>query len=277
MASLEQLRKKLKSVELTGQLTNAIKTVSSAKYAKLNKLFLDYKVYAEALEKLSKYCDFESLGEQINQKDVPDCYVIIGHNRGFCGPYNAELHAFANMILRENPNSIIISCGKKAINYLEMKGFQLQEKYIFPYVPDFDSCSKMIDTVYELYSSSKVKTVNIIYKKFINTLYQEAVTEQFLPFETHTQEKQDEEVLFLPDKKTVSADLQTKIIKSKLYNIILSAAIGAQASTLLAMRRAVDHANETAEKLNHEIHKKRQTAVTNGVIETSSNSTEKEE
>ena len=101
MAGLAQLKKRLRSVELSGQLAGAMKTVSSAKYAKINKLFTSYHHYAAELEKLSAMCGESLTGKFAGESaDAVDCYVILGYNRGLCGGYNAELHSYAEQILR---------------------------------------------------------------------------------------------------------------------------------------------------------------------------------
>lgn len=277
MASLEQLKKKLQSVELTKQLTTAMKTVSSAKYSKLNRIFSAFKIYMKELDKFEPYCSgFGNLGGNSTDKQL-ECFVIMGYNRGFCGSYNSELHAFATSVLEKHKDYILIVCGKNAISYFDGKTNTNFDRYILPDVPDYSSCKPFIDRVIELYTTGKVSSVSIIYQNFISTMTQEPALAKILPFPVMENEQNDMDALLIPDKETVLDNLQLKVIESKIYKIILEAAIGAQSATLLAMRTAVDHATDTAEVLGNEIHKKRQSAVTNGVIETGSTSSSEEE
>ncbi|MDD4688244.1 MAG: F0F1 ATP synthase subunit gamma [Eubacteriales bacterium] len=267
MASLEQLKKKFKSVELTKQLTGAMKTVSSAKYSRVSKAYTACKIYTAELEKLAPYCSGIELSKENSKHKKKDLFVIIGHNRGLCGAYNSELHSFATSVLSENPDCTLIVCGKNAIAYFEGKKTEF-EKFILGDVTEYLSCKPLINKMIELYRTGKVKSVNVIYQEFVNTLTQRPHTVQVLPLDALDNKQNSEDMLFIPDKESVSEDLEIKVIASKIYKIILEAAIGAQAATLLAMKTAVDHATEIADMLENEIHKKRQSSVTNGVIET---------
>lgn len=269
MAGLEQLKKRLRSVELSGQLAGAMKTVASAKYAKVNKRYVSYRRYAEELETLTRQCGGELSPTLPETREERNCYVVLGYNRGFCGGYNAELHAFADRILEKDGGAVLLVAGKAAIAHFEEKKRETAGQFLLPDIPDAADCRALFDAVLSLYLDGRVSAVHIIRQKYVNTLKQTPELLQLLPF-AQKEGTVNPDLLWLPDRGTVLADLWRRAVEGRLFGAVLEAAIGAQAATLTAMRTASDNAAETAEKLEHEINKKRQSAVTSGVIETAS-------
>ena len=268
MAGLEQLKKRLHSVKLTQQLTNAMKTTASAKYTVINKQYSDLKKYLMEVEEISSSYN---ISDKFTTADStkPDCIVIIGYTRGFCGAYNNELHSFASKILQSETNYKLFIVGKSAISYFSNKFPGNFEEVLLPETINMQACKDFINLFYSLYQTEKVKSVKIIYQSYVNTMLQQPIITTLLPNKTNNNEE-NADFLFFPNKKTVFLELHKKLFETKLYKIFIEAALGAQASSLIAMKTAVDHANETIKKIETEIQKKRQSTVTTGVIEISS-------
>ena len=273
MASLEQLKKRLRSVELTKQLTNAMKTASSAKFSKINKLHGEYSRYANECEKLSSFV--KDIKRDTGVTNAKDYYLVVGYNRGLCGAYNYDLHAFSiDLLATINDYSLVVT-GKNAVQHFSEKGYEFTS-FELADVPNIENASPLLDEIYSLYASGKAKNVYVIYQSFVNTMVQKPVVERLLPIETDSVIDNDN-VLRLPDEKSVAEVLHRKLYTSRAFKILIESALGAQAATLMAMRTAVEHANDTEMKLNIEIQKQRQTAVTTSVIETSSGASNSEE
>lgn len=270
MAGLAQLKKRLRGVELSGQLAGAMKTVASAKFAKLNKRYAAYRRYAEELELLLRQCGGELTPALPQAPEARSCYLVLGYSRGFCGGYNAELHAFADRVLGKDPGAMLFVSGKAAVAHFTEKKQEMQGQFFLPDIPDTADCHEMLEAVLAPYLSGQVNTVHILRQKYVNTLTQMPEDFQLLPIARQEETDTPAEWLLLPDRDTVLAGLWRRAVEGELYGAVLETAIGAQASTLTAMRTASDNAAQTAEKLENEINKKRQSAVTSGVIETAS-------
>lgn len=285
MAGLEQLKKRLRSVELSGQLAGAMRTVASAKYARINRMYAGYRHYAEEMARLAHLCG-DSVIWHSHTADAPDCYVVLGHNRGMCGGYNAQLHAFMEEVLTkaaragsdpadtageagQTPAPLVILCGKATVAYCQERGIRYERSFLLPDVPDFDACRPLLELLESLYRGGKVRSVHLIHQHFVNTLSQVPADRLLLPLEGSGDGGQAD-ILWIPDRETVCADIGRRILDTVFFQTVLEAALGAQAATLTAMRTAYDNATESAEKLTVQINKRRQSAVTTGVIETSS-------
>lgn len=274
MAGLEQLKKRLRSVELSGQLAGAMRTVASAKYARINRMYAGYRHYAEEMARLARLCG-DSVIWHSGAAAVPDCYVVLGHNRGMCGGYNAQLHAFMEEVLTKAsragsaPAPLVILCGKATVAYCQERGIRYERSFLLPDVPDFDACRPLLELLESLYREGKVRSVHLIHQHFVNTLSQVPADKLLLPLEGSGDGGQAD-ILWIPDRETVCDDFGRRILDTVFFQTVLEAALGAQAATLTAMRTAYDNATESAEKLTVQINKRRQSAVTTGVIETSS-------
>lgn len=273
MAGIEQLKKRLRSVELSRQLSEAMRTVASAKYARISAISTRYRAYCDELSTLSRFCGRSDAGEnKAASPDARNCYVILGHNRGLCGGYNTELHNFAVSVLEKDPEAMVIVCGKAAVARFDEHRMRVDHRFSLPDVPDKGDCTPTFALFSQLFDEGKIASVSLVYQAYINTLTQRPTVKKLLPFATEESDEHEkcEETLFLPDRETINRDFISRIPEMIFYKTVLEATLGAQAATLMAMRTASDNAAKTAAKLQLEINKRRQSAVTTGVIETSS-------
>lgn len=260
MASLPQLKKRLRGVSLTLKLSRAMKTVASAKYAKASRLSAAARALAKETD---AFCAF--LPKEPERSDAPPCIILLGYGRGLCGGYNLALHAFAEKILAQNPGAPLIVSGKRAIAFLAERGIPVHASFLLPDVPTYGDMAPLFRAAYTLFQEGKVGSVRVIYQAYINTLTQRPTEEEVLPL--RGEGKGD--ILFLPSRKTALAALTQKRFEAILSAKMYEAAVGAQAATLAAMRTAADNAEKATARLENEINKKRQSAVTTGVLETS--------
>ena len=267
MPAIQSLKKQLKGILSTKKITKAMKTVSTVKFSKLNAVLNEYSVYGECCERV-----FSNFGEELSavvaESDVsaPEAVVVIASNKGLCGNFNAELLNFAFEQMKKFKNPYVYACGKKTITFLKNKKIDIKKEIIFDDIPDYVQVSDLLDEIIELRKSGKISKVYIIYPSYKNMMQQIPACTDF--FEVQS-EKNENSVLFIPDKETINQTISKTIFKAMFYKIVLEAAIGAQAATLMTMRSAYDTATEYAEELEKEINRLRQSAVTADVIETS--------
>lgn len=276
MASLRELRKRLSSISITKQLAGAMKTVSAAKYTKIEAVLARYTPYAEACRTLlTQYGSALTDSLPCIAPEAPALYVVIASNRGLCGGYNSALFQYTEDVLASAASPYqLFTCGKMAQNYFGDRAF---EHYILPDVPEFSDCMPFFDRLRMLYISGAISSITFLYEHFQNMLTQTPCSRQILPFsgavnsmDMPSDKPAAGDMLFYPDKETVLSTACDLFLHVSLYSIVLEAAAGAQAATLIAMRSANDNAAETAAKLEIAISRKRQAEVTSSVIETAS-------
>ncbi len=280
MATLRELRKRLASISITKQLAGAMKTVSAAKYAKIETVLTRYKPYADTCRALTKtYGGAMTDYFPCVNPDAPPLYIVLSSNRGLCGGYNSELFRYVDEVLSVAVKPyLLIVCGKMADGRY---GERAMESYTLPDVPDFTDCLPLFSKIRALYTGGDISTVTFLYEHFQNMLTQTPCSRTVLPFDADTVNPSQEsdnagtvsgtgDMLFYPDRETVLSCACLSLLNVSFYSVLLEAAAGAQAATLIAMRAANDNAAESATKLEIAISRKRQAEVTSSVIETAS-------
>lgn len=308
MAELGQLKKRLRGVELSGQLAGAVKTAASAKLSIIKKLYSGCRTYTEELESIvNSLLVYDEGSLTANEKaafmhgssllvssgtsepilpspferddgssddQLKSCYIIIGHNKGLCGSFNSELHSYADEYIAKHGNGKLYVCGKCAIAYFEGKAV-LDGAFVLSDIPKAEQCQPLFEQLITALMFER-SAVTLIYQQFINTLTQTPAVKILNPpaklnYNIKGRENaKAHDILCIPDRITVTTGIQRKFYETILYSTVLESALSAQSATLTAMRTAYDNAVETAEALENEINKTRQRAVTTGVLETAS-------
>lgn len=275
MAGLRELKSRLASIQTVGQLSGAMRTVSAAKYARVSSVrerFLGYGGACDAL--LTEFGSVLSQAIPQGNPAAPHCYVVIAGNRGLCGGYNVELLNHAVQCLRQEPHEFrLITVGQRAKTTLEEAGFHIYRDYSIPDVPEFSDCETLFDDLRQGYMSGAFSGVTMIYQQFVNMLTQRPGEKQILPM-TIAGHSHETETLFLPDRETLLQKVALSCLDAALFSVILEAAAGVQAATLVAMRSAYDNAQESMLALETQISRRRQSDITASVIETSAEAIE---
>lgn len=270
MPNLRELKKHLHSIEMTGQLAGAMKTVAAAKYSRINAILTNYARYAKRCGEIR-----ERFGAMLSDAypcvdpDAPRGIVVLGSNRGLCGGYNIELLNFADAVLAESPRPWkLFAVGKRATVRFHDSGTPMEGEYVLPDVVRYEDCTALLSRLLDLYRAGEISTVEIVHQKFVNMLTQTPVISPLLPLSEES-DGDAEGILFVPDRETVLFSAAEVCVNASMYMYLLESAAGAQAATLMAMRSAFDNAEQTAAELESAISRKRQSDVTASVIETS--------
>ena len=266
MAEIQALKKQLRSIRSTQKLTKAMKTVSTVKFAKLNEIYGHYSEYGHQCEKLfERYGEFFIKNLEEKNSDAPVGIIVVASNKGLCGSFNTEIFKFAFEKIKEFNSPLIFPCGKKAISFFKKRNFSIAKEYILNDIANYEECCGIFDDIVKMREEGKVSQIYIIYPRYVNMMYQECVIRKLFSSNKAVKEENAE---FIPDRETVTNKMAKNMFKARFFEIFLETAIGAQAATLMTMRSAYDTATDYAEKLEREINRLRQSAVTADVITT---------
>ncbi len=268
MPAVQNLKKQLRGIRSTRKLTKAMKTVSTVKFSKLNGIYSQFSPYGRECEKI--YSKYEASFVNVlacADEEAPALVVVMAANKGMCGSFNSELLGYAMERLSETDSYVLCAVGKKAINYFNNKNIPIEKEYIFDDIPSYEDATALLDDIALWRSQGKVSRVLVVYPKYMNMMLQKpSVCELF----SHKgKDEEDVGVFFVPDRSSVINKTAMTVFGSMVYELILESALGAQAATLMTMRSAYDTATEYCERLEGEINRLRQSAVTADVIETS--------
>lgn len=271
MATLPELKKKLRGIKSTEKMTKAMKTVSAAKYSKLNRLFGAYSVYKNnCLDMYKKY--EKEINSYFPSPDfsAPPALFVFSSNKGMCGSFNTEILNFTAEKLKELPeNTLIFPCGKKAVTFFTEKKIPFEKSFVFSDTPSAYEGEEFLKEILLMRERGKISSVYVIYPEYKNVMQRTPVITELFSVKSTDETENDSDILFFPDRKTVLETISSKVIFSAVYGIMLETALGAQASTLTTMRSAYDTAVSYSAMLETQINRKRQSEVTADVIETS--------
>ncbi len=272
MATLQVLKKKLKGIKSTEKLTKAMKTVSAARFSQLNRIFGTYSVYGNTCMEL--YSEYE---KEILEffpdcsEEAPEAVFVIASNRGMCGGFNSELLSFAKkQIDLFAEGTLFFPCGKKAINFFTEKKIPFSKSFVFSEIPTSEEADAFLGEILSMRENGIISKVTVIYPTYANIMKQIPVVKELFSVNSsvQTDNKENTDILFIPDRKTVMKNIAQTVIRTAVFQILLETALGAQAATLTTMRSAYDTATSYSAMLETEINRKRQSEVTADVLET---------
>ncbi len=264
MATLTDLRKRLRGIQNICKLAGAMRTVSSSKLARLSSAAAAFSAYAEGCREL-----LAASGAVITPPsggDEKTLIVLLSGNRGLCGSYHNDLFSFFHS-LPESGDACFMTGGNMAAAHLKERGTPLEEEFPVSDVPEYREAEALSDRILSVYTSGRVNRVLFVYSEAVNAMSQQPRCRELLPGEI-TGEAQD--LLWLPDAETVHEGLAEFCLRAQVYYLLLKSAMGVQGATLCSMRSAYDNGNKSAAELETAINRLRQTKVTSSVIETSS-------
>ena len=265
MATVQNLKKKLKAVRSTQKLSKAMKTAASVKYSRLNERFRGFFDYNNECQALKEFFSKDVASLFRLKEHAPTLFLVLSSNKGLCGNFNSELLSFAAQQLQNNNNYTAVVMGKKALSFFADKKIPFVKALEMDDAPSFERAEQILSFLREFSEQNEICDIKIIYPNYKNMMIQKPKVQSLIFGE---QISQDNLPMFFPDKQTAQKALAQKIAVNFLYGCLLETALGAQAATLMTMRSAYDTAGEYCAKLERELNHLRQSRVTADVIET---------
>ena len=264
MATLADLRKRLRGIQTICQLAGAMRTVSSAKLARINATAYAFSAYAQGCRELMEASG--AVIHPVKEAAHQTLIVLLSGNRGLCGSYHNELFAFLHT-LPETEDALYITCGKMAASHLKERRIPILEEFRISDVPEYAQADALVSRILSLYAEGTVDRVLLVYSEAVNAMTQTPVSRELLPGKAGGETR---ELLWLPDPETVHEGLAEFCLRAEVFHVLLRSSLGVQGATLSSMRSAYDNGRESAAELETTINRLRQTKVTASVIETSS-------
>lgn len=275
--SMQDIKRRIKSVTSTEHITSAMKLVSAAKLKRAKSTF----------EKTTEYFHYitESIQDIFNNaSEIPEhyllgsreikktCYIIITSSRGLCGGFNANVIKEAAKNLENDPERpVIVAVGTKGKEYFERRGYEIYSEYSAP--PEsisFLESHEISKPIIEMYNDGTIDEVVMVYTSFKNAMEQEVKYERLLPFEASFDPeiiKHEMEVEYEPSIEAVFNYLVPKYVEIKVFGAVVESATCEHAARRMAMENATDNAREMLDNLSLYYNRARQAVITDEIIE----------
>jgi F-type H+-transporting ATPase subunit gamma len=286
MPSTRDIRRRIKSVKNTAQITKAMQMVAASKMRKAQQSALAGRPYAALMNEVLGNVTFYA-GDFVHplteKREVRKrCVIIIATDKGMCGALNGNLLREAAKF--DKDTTVFISAGRKAAQFLARTKRNLAAEFTYKDAPLFGEARAISHFARELFTRGEVDRVDILFTKFVSTLTQKPELRQFLPVgEIRTVSaglpqplEGDQlmhgatEFLFEPNVDQVLGALLPHSLNFQLYQILLEAKASEQSSRMVAMKNATENANQIIKDLTLEYNKLRQANITKELLEISS-------
>ena len=283
MPSTRDIRRRIKSVKNTAQITKAMQMVAAAKMRKAQQAALVGRPYAQLLNEIMAEAATRTVGFDhplLQARPVKKRVVIlVATDRGLCGGLNSNLFREASKL--DKTTTVFVTAGRKAAQFVSRTKRNLAAEFSYKDTPEFGEARAISKAVQQMFLKGEVEAVDILFPRFINTLTQMPTTVPFLPIgkiaaatagvNTPAQElpagSATDVFDFEPDEETVLGELLPHSLNFQMHQILLETKASEQSARMVAMKNATDNAKEIIKSLTLEYNKLRQANITKELLE----------
>ena len=284
MPSLDDLKKRIKSVKSTQKITKAMKMVAAAKLRKAQESAEKGRPYSEKMQNIILNLT-KSINDPLNApkllvgtgKDKTYLCVVLTADRGLCGGFNSNICKLAKLnfkkILGEGKDLKIITVGSKGLDQIKreygkyiIKKFSFKEKKQI----SFSEAQIIGNEIINLFKKDEFDKCILFYNNFKNVITQIPQAQQIIPVESETSNEKTQDSFsyeFEPDEDEILEDLLPKNISTQLFKAFLENAASEQGSRMTAMDNATRNAGDLVDKLTINYNRSRQASITKELIE----------
>ena len=276
MATLLDIRRRIRSVKSTQQITRAMKMVAAARLRRAQDSIFNARPYANQMLTL-----LESLAARTEQRAHPllaerpikrVLLVLITADRGLCGAFNANLIRAAQDYLEEHGGSEVsmIAVGRKGRDAFRRHALGLVAEHInlFAHV-EFSHAGQIAKEIIDLYTQQKVDAVDFVYNEFKSIMTQRVRVERYLPIKPVQPAEGEVLIDYIyeqPAAEILNA-LLPRYVEIEVYRALLESRAAELAAQMTAMDAATNNAAELIDSLTLHLNRVRQAAITREIIE----------
>ena len=284
MPSLDDLKKRIKSVKSTQKITKAMKMVAAAKLRRAQESAEKGRPFSEKMNNI-----ILNLSNSVSDKDNASKFlvgtgknnvhlcVVITADRGLCGGFNTNICRKAKnyfvKILKEEKTLKIFTVGSKGYDQLKrVYGSYIIEKVNFKGYKKitYKEAEQIGEKIIKLFNKSQFDICKIFYNKFKNVITQIPQEQQIIPIENQKNKEEktsDNFYEFEPEENEILDDLLPRNISTQIFKAFLENAASEQGSRMTAMDSATRNAGDLVDKLTITYNRSRQAAITKELIE----------
>ena len=285
MATVQDLRRRIRSVRNTRKITKAMELVASARLRRAQARIEAMRPYADRMMEMmigtARAASMRGL-PLLERREVGTVAILpLTGDRGLAGGFNAQIlrHAFAlNRSLTADGMTVhwLVS-GRKGASTLRFRGFKAHQAWTgFSDRPSYGDAQAIAHRLAELYTSQEIDRAVVVYNHFVSPLVQKVVEQDVLPIPLGTLESSDEEqklsaelvdVIYEPEPRTILARLLPFYLETEIYRALLESAASEQGARMTAMRNASKNAGELIDSLTLAMNRARQAEITQEILE----------
>jgi len=277
MATIREIRKRIKSAQNIQQITKAMKMVSAAKMRKSQEKIFAARPYADKItEVITELSAKAGAGEypllKQHENVGKEAVIMVTADKGLCGSFNTNLAKEVMAGMKKNPDITLYHIGKKGMDLLkkfrrEVAKFAFNDKAF-----GWDDVESIGKAVIDAYKEGKYKKVDLVYSKFKTNLQQNIVRVQLLPVvftpsEADTAAASKRDFMYEPGQAAVLNSLFDRYVKTSIYRAVLESQASEHGVRMVAMEMATNNSADMIRELTLLANKTRQAAITKEILE----------
>lgn len=273
MASLQDIRRRIKSVKSIQQITNAMNMVATSRLRKAKEAAVANKPYADKMAQVvsdiaANAGDFSHPLLEVRQEGKK-LILVMASDKGLAGAYASNAFKEAVAGIEDKSNTEIVAVGRKTDAFFRNRDYEVAKSYIgISERPSYDDAKEIAADLISRFVSGEVKEISMVYTRFVSAISCVPETVQLLPFGNLAgQGGTHAEYIYEPDAQSVLGYMLPQYLVTTIYAALLQAAASELSSRMNAMSNATDNAQELIAKLDLHYNKVRQAGITREITE----------
>jgi F-type H+-transporting ATPase subunit gamma len=286
MPSTRDIRRRIKSVKNTAQITKAMQMVASAKMRRAQQAALSGRPYATLMNEVLAAAtagagDFSHPLMQVREVKKR-AVILVSTDKGLCGALNTNLLRDAAKL--DKNTTVFVTAGRKGSQFVARLKRELAGEFTYKDTPQFSEARAIAKFAQDLFTGGKVDQVDILFNNFVSTLVQKPELRQLLPIvkiqkleagvDGHNVAEEigeaSREYLFEPGAPDLLGSLLPHYINFQVFQVLQEAKASEQSARMVAMKNATDNAKQIIKDLTLEYNKLRQANITKELLEITS-------
>lgn len=275
---LQDLRRRIRSVQNTQQITRAMKLVAGAKLRRAEERARQSREYFNEIRAVTSRAVWRGGKNHPLLETRPEnkvAFVVVTSDRGLAGPYNTNVLRRASIVLREAPakEKQVFAVGRKGRDFFRYRNIVIGEEFVgLGDDPSYRQARAIADVIIARYLNEEVDAVYLTYTEYHNAMSQEPKTIRLLPVEAPplaTREDKGVEMgyVFEPDPREVFEDLLPRYVEMLIFGALLESKASEQGARMTAMDSASKNADELIRRMILLRNRLRQAAITREIAE----------
>ncbi|MEQ9825706.1 MAG: ATP synthase F1 subunit gamma [Puniceicoccaceae bacterium] len=284
MSKIAHIKRRIKSVKNTRQITKAMQLVAASKMKRAQDRALAGRDYALLLARMMHVAishSDEVRHPMMERREVKTRGILtITTDKGLCGALNANLYRLLSQI---QGDCKFVNVGRKGKQYLSRTGRNLVADFQVSDKAQYAEVRPIVEFMVKAFLDGEIDTVEIAFPRFINTMVQEPRLIKILPIvdlqdcldqlrlkdeeDTLEMTHDDREIKYEPDVASILEELPILFVKQQIHQFILSAKASEHSARMVAMKSATDNASTLVDSLTLKFNKARQAAITQEILE----------
>lgn len=278
MPSLRTIKRRIRSVRNTAQITKAMEMVAASRMKRAQQRVLASRPYSDRLNRLIADLALRPNPEGevqplLLQRETRDrvSLIVMTSDRGLCGGLNGNVLRQATQLLLEcgGPQvADVVTVGRKGQDFMSRRGIRLRATFTqMGDQPGILAIQPIAKIVMDDFVADRTDAAFVVFPRFVSTLVQRVNVCQILPVVPNEMEGPQLEYIFEPNAPAILSELLPRYVEVQIYQALLDTIASEHSARMVAMRNASDNAKELIETLTLVYNKARQAAITKEISE----------